>query len=134
MLSFLVTDDTNSSVFIDINQWDNKENSVIISSDHPNAIYAFNEIVEKGIYRDIHAKSWSLLDVGVGIGAGVVIVGGTAATIAGAPLVAGAIVIGGGTIVAGASFSNECIVKNYGGDNWGWCIFAIEVGLLSLLN
>ena len=126
---FLVADDTNSSVFIDINQWDNKENAVIIGSDHPNAIYAFNEIVEKGIYRDIHTKSWSLLDVGVGIGAGVVVVGGAAATIAGAPIVAGAIVIGGGAIVVGTSFANECIVKNYGGDNWGWCIFDVGVTL-----
>lgn len=126
---FLVNDETNSSVFVDINQWDNKENAVIIGSDHPNAIYAFNEVLEKGIYKDIHTKSWSLLDIGVGIGAGLVIVGGAAATIAGAPLVAGAIVIGGGAIVIGTSFTNECIVKNYGSDNWGWCVFDVGATL-----
>ena len=119
---FFIEEQAEHSIAVDINIWDNHENAIIIGSDHPNAILAFEDIINKGIYKDIQAKSFSFVDIGVGIGGGIVLGLGIGAAVAGAPVVAGVAVVGG-AVVAGTSFANECVMKNYGGDNWGWCFF-----------
>ena len=121
---FLVSDETNSTVFVDINIWDNKENAVILGSDHPNIISDFDQILFNGVYRETKAKSMTSIDITTGIAGGVLLAGGAGAAVAGAPFAAGALAIGG-IVVGTVEFANECIIKNYGGDNWGWCTFNV---------
>src|SRR3989338_769141 len=95
---------------------DSKSFTVIINSLNPNVTMNVDYLFKNDIYLDINRRS-AIIDYAVmgtvAVGAGAVIIG---AVTVGSP-----VLVIGGVALAGASITNECVIKNAGGDNWGWC-------------
>ena len=101
---------------------DSKSFTVIINSLNPNVTMNVDYLFKNDIYLDINERS-AILDYAL-MGAGAV---GAGAVIIGAVTIGSPVLIVGGVILAGTSIANECIIKNAGGDNWGWC--GLDAGL-----
>src|SRR3989338_3290815 len=97
---------------------DSKSFTVIINSLNPNVTMNVDYLFKNDIYLDINRRS-AIIDYAVmgtvAVGAGAVIIG---AVTVGSP-----VLVIGGVALAGTSIANECVIKNAGGDNWGWCGF-----------
>lgn len=112
-----------NQIIIQPNVWDTsyilddeKSFAVIISSTNATVIDNVNYMIDTGLYADIKTQS-AIIDYTL-MGVGVI---GTGAVIIGSVTVGSPVIVVGGAILATISITNECVIKNAGGDNWGWC-------------